>query len=79
MHFYCTATDGTAFTVVHVITNYTVQCTYVDVIKEEEVTGSEVKMENGTAEVSENGTQEEGEFPDTSNFIENKFLIPNGS
>jgi hypothetical protein len=33
----------------------------VDVIKEEEVTGSEVKMENGTAEVSENGTKEEGE------------------
>jgi hypothetical protein len=42
----------------------------VDVIKEEEVTGSEVKLENGTAEVSENGTQETGEFPDTNNFIE---------
>jgi hypothetical protein len=55
---------------IHVMTNYTVQCTYVDVIKEEEVTGSEVKMENGTAEVSENGTQEKGEFPDTNNFIE---------
>ncbi len=39
-------------------------------MKEEEVTGSEVKLENGTAEVSENGTQEKGEFPYTNNFIE---------
>jgi hypothetical protein len=46
----------------------------VDVIKEEEVTGSEVKMENGTAEVSKNGTQETGEFPDTDNFIANIFF-----
>jgi hypothetical protein len=39
-------------------------------MKEEEVTGSEVKMENGTADVSENETQETGEFPNTNNFIE---------